>query len=118
MASQFYPLITANSNNTSIITAATRIEQRAEKNHIVCNNKKYSAMQRNHADYYPKGAAVQHDLWHGVHIDGPDYSELGQPFGFHGQRVEKPGELVGALKAGLASIQNGTTSILNVVLSR
>ncbi len=85
---------------------------------VVCNNLKYAAMQRNHADYYPKGAAVQHDLWHGVHINGPEYSDLGKPFGFHGQRVEKPGELVGALKAGLASIQAGTTSILNVVLSR
>lgn len=85
---------------------------------IVCNNLKYGAMQRNHADYYPKGAAVQHDVWHGVHINGPEYSELGKPFGFHGQRVEKSSELVAALKAGLASIQSGTTSILNVVLSR
>lgn len=85
---------------------------------VVCNNQKYSAMQRNHADYYPKGAAVQHDVWHGVHINGPEYSDLGKPFGFHGQRVEKSGELVGALKAALASIQGGTTSILNVVLSR
>jgi acetolactate synthase I/II/III large subunit len=85
---------------------------------VVCNNLKYSAMQRNHAEYYPKGAAVQHDVWHGVHINGPEYSDLGKPFGFHGQRVEKAGELVGALKAGLASIQNGTTSILNVMLSR
>jgi thiamine pyrophosphate-dependent acetolactate synthase large subunit-like protein len=85
---------------------------------IVCNNKKYSAMQRNHTEYYPKGAAVQHDVWHGVHIDGPEYSELGKPFGFHGQRVEKPGELVGALKEGLAAIQSGKTSILNVMLSR
>ncbi len=85
---------------------------------IICNNHKYSAMQRNHTDYYPQGAAVQHDVWHGVHIDGPEYSELGKPFGFHGQRVEKPGELVGALKAGLAAIQSGKTSILNVVLSR
>jgi acetolactate synthase I/II/III large subunit len=85
---------------------------------IVCNNLKYSAMQRNHTEYYPKGAAVQHDVWHGVHIDGPEYSELGKPFGFHGARVEKAGELVGALKTGLASIQSGTTSILNVMLSR
>lgn len=85
---------------------------------IVCNNLKYAAMQRNHMEYYPKGTAAQHDLWHGVHINGPEYSELGKPFGFHGARVEKPGELVGALRAGLASIQNGTTSILNVVLSR
>jgi len=85
---------------------------------IVCNNLKYSAMQRNHMEYYPKGVAVQHDVWHGVHIDGPEYSELGKPFGFHGTRVEKASELVGALKAGLASIQSGTTSILNVMLSR
>jgi acetolactate synthase-1/2/3 large subunit len=85
---------------------------------IICNNQKYSAMQKNHTDYYPKGAAVQHDVWHGVHIDGPEYSDLGKPFGFHGLRVEKPEELVGALKAGLESIKNGKTSIINVILSR
>ena len=85
---------------------------------IVCNNLKYGAMQRNHMDYYPKGAAVQHDVWHGVHINGPEYSELGKPFGFHGKRVEKSSELVAALKEGLASIQSGTTSILNVCLTR
>jgi len=85
---------------------------------IVCNNRKYLAMQKGHIHHYPDGVAVGADLFHGVHIDGPDYAELGRPFGFHGQRVENAGELKGALQGALASVKNGTTSVLNVVLSR
>ena len=85
---------------------------------IVCNNGKYLAMKQGHLHHYPDGVAVGADLFHGVHIDGPDYAELGKPFGFHGRRVESPGELKGALEGALTSVKNGTTSILNVVLSR
>jgi hypothetical protein len=49
-----------------------------------------------------------------VAIDGPDYAELGKPFGFHGQKVERPAELAGAMRA----VDDGKTAILNVVLSR
>jgi dipeptidyl aminopeptidase/acylaminoacyl peptidase len=35
------------------------------------------------------------DMYHGVHIDGPDYAELARPFGLFGQKVEKLGEQPG-----------------------
>jgi acetolactate synthase-1/2/3 large subunit len=85
---------------------------------VVFNNNKYRAMQQNHLDYYPDGAAASAGLFHGVHIDGPDYAELGRPFGFDGQKVEDPAELKSALANGLAAVRNGKTSILNVVLSQ
>jgi thiamine pyrophosphate-dependent acetolactate synthase large subunit-like protein len=49
-----------------------------------------------------------------VAIDGPDYAELGRPFGFHGQKVELPG----AIRAAMRAVNDGKTAILNVVLSR
>lgn len=85
---------------------------------VVCNNGKYHAMKQNHLHYYPDGVAAGADLFHGVTIDGPDYAELGRPFGFHGRRVDDPAALTDALREGLAAVQDGKMSILNVVLNR
>ena len=85
---------------------------------VVLNNKKYEAMRKGHVHHYPDGASASRNLHYGVAIDGPDYERLGDHFGFHGQRVEKLGELNGALKKGLAATKEGKTSILNVVLSQ
>ena len=49
---------------------------------------------------------------------GPEYEQLGSHFGFHGQRVEKPGDLKAALETALAATKSGKTAILNVVLSK
>lgn len=85
---------------------------------IVFNNQAYEAMRGNHQRYYPDGYAATNDLWHGVHIDGPDYAEFGKPYGFHGERVEDPARLKGALTDALAAVTAGRTAILNVMLSR
>ena len=84
---------------------------------IVFNNKAYEAMRQNHLAYYPDGAALQNNIYHGVNIEGPDYSELGKPFGFSGRRVEMPNQLMGALHEGLSDVKNGKTFILDVVLT-
>jgi acetolactate synthase-1/2/3 large subunit len=84
---------------------------------LVFNNSRYEAMKRNHQRYYPDGVAAGADLWHGVHIHGPDYAEMAKPFGFHGEKVEKPGELKAALLGALAATRNGKTAILNIALS-
>jgi thiamine pyrophosphate-dependent acetolactate synthase large subunit-like protein len=57
-------------------------------------------------------------MWHGVTIDWPDYAELGKPFGFHGQKVERPAEPPGAIRNAMRRVEDGKTAILNVVLSR
>ena len=85
---------------------------------VVLNNKMYRAMMQGHIHHYPDGAAANEDYLYGVKIDGPAYHEFGSHFGFHGQRVEKPGELKGALQAALAANKNGKTSILDVALTR
>ena len=85
---------------------------------IVFNNGQYRAMQTGHLHHYPDGVAQAADIWHGVDIDGPDYAELGKPFGFHGQRVERPAELRSAIQTAMRAVAGGRTAILNVVLSQ
>jgi thiamine pyrophosphate-dependent acetolactate synthase large subunit-like protein len=52
-----------------------------------------------------------------VHIDGPDYAELGRPFGMHGEKVEKPAQLKGAIENSLRAMKDGKSAILNVELT-
>jgi acetolactate synthase I/II/III large subunit len=85
---------------------------------VVCNNGSYRAMRVGHLHHYPDGAAREADLWHGVAIDGPDYAELGHPFGFHGEKVEKPAALPDAIRNAMRAVSDGRTAILNVLLSR
>ena len=85
---------------------------------IVCNNGQYRAMQVGHRHHYPDGVAQEADIWHGVTIDGPDYAELGRPFGLPGQRVARAAELPGVIRNAMREVEGGKTAILNVVLSR
>ena len=85
---------------------------------IVLNNRKYEAMRKGHVHHYPDGASASRNLHYGVTIDGPDYEKLGGHFDFHGQRVEKLADLKGALANALAATKEGSTSILNVMLTR
>jgi len=85
---------------------------------VVFNNKKYEAMRMGHVHHYPDGASATSKVHYGVTIDGPAYENLGEHFGFHGQRVEKPSELKAALQAALAATKSGKTSILNVMLNK
>jgi acetolactate synthase I/II/III large subunit len=85
---------------------------------IVCNNGQYRAMRTGHLHHYPDGVAQEADIWHGVAIDGPDYAELGKPFGFHSQKVEKPAALPDAIRNAMRAVNEGNTAILNVVLAQ
>jgi acetolactate synthase-1/2/3 large subunit len=85
---------------------------------VVLNNKMYRAMMMGHIHHYPDGAAANADYLYGVKIDGPRYDELGKPFDFHGQRVEKAADLAPALKAALAANKKGKTAILDVAVTR
>jgi thiamine pyrophosphate-dependent acetolactate synthase large subunit-like protein len=84
----------------------------------VCNNRQYCAMQMGHRHRYPDGVAQEAEMWHGVAIDGPDYAELGKPFGFPGRKVERPAELPDAIRTAMREVEGGKTAILNVVLSQ
>ena len=85
---------------------------------VVFNNRGYMAMQKGHVHHYPDGAAVAADMHLGSRLDGPDYAAMGSHFGFHGERVEDSGKLKAALRTAMTKVREGTTAILNVVLSR
>jgi acetolactate synthase I/II/III large subunit len=85
---------------------------------VVFDNRQYRAMQTGHRHHYPDGAAEAADMWHGVHIDGPDYSELGKPFGFHGERVAHPAALQPAIARAVKAVAEGRSAVLDVMLSR
>jgi acetolactate synthase-1/2/3 large subunit len=84
---------------------------------VVFNNGNYEAMRRNHLHYYPDGDAASSGIYHGVHIPGPDYRKLVDPFGGYGVRVEDPAELKPALQNALAAVQQGKIALVDVVLS-
>ena len=71
---------------------------------VVFNNSCYAAMKRLHLSFYPDGDAAKSGIFHGVNIPGSDYQELVTPFGGHGERVEDPKHLTGAIKDGLAAV--------------
>ena len=84
---------------------------------IVFNNGKYSVMQSIHLGWYPEGEANTNQVFHGVHIPGPDYQGLVEPFGGYGQKVEDPAELRPALRRALDAVKGGRTAIVDVVLA-
>ena len=85
---------------------------------VVFNNGNYEAMRRNHLHYYPDGVAAASDIWHGVHIPGPNYAQLVEPFGGYGERVEDPSKLHQALQNGLEAVQSGRLALVDVVLNK
>ena len=84
---------------------------------VVFNNGKYGAMKSNHLHYYPRGDAATSELYYGVHIPGPDYARLVDPFDGYGERVEDPSKLKGALQNALAAVNEGKVALVDVVLS-
>ncbi len=85
---------------------------------VVFNNKGYMAMQKGHYHHYPDGAAEHEKMYLGSRLNGFDYAALGAHFGQHGERVTEAGKLKGAIRHALKKVQDGTTAILNVEVSR
>ena len=85
---------------------------------VLFNNGSYEAMKGNHLAYYPDGDAARSGIWHGVHIPGPDYARLVEPFGGYGERVDDPAQLADALRNGLAAVQEGRIALIDVILNK
>jgi acetolactate synthase-1/2/3 large subunit len=84
---------------------------------VVLNNTKYAAMQGNTQRNYPNGISVKTGVYHGVHINAPDFAEVAELYGGHGEKVEDPARLKGAIADALAAVNSGRTAILNVMVS-
>ena len=84
---------------------------------VIFNNRKYAAMQRMHRKMYPEGIAAETDLYHGTHINAPDFVKVAEAVGGYGEQVTDPEKLQDALKRGLAANQSGKTAIIDVVVA-
>ncbi len=83
---------------------------------VVFNNKKYAAMQGMHHQMYPEGTAVETNVYHGTHINAPDFVKVAESVGGYGEQVTDPEALQDALKRGLAATQEGKPAIIDVIV--
>ena len=83
---------------------------------VIFNNTKYSAMQGMHLKMYPDGIAVDTDVFHGTHINAPDFTKVAEAFGAYGERVEDPEQVQQALKNGLRAMEEGRSAIIDVAI--
>jgi len=86
---------------------------------VIFNNRQYLSMKMNHLRFYPDGAAAATGDFRGVDLASqPDLSEFAAPYGMHAERVEDPSELASALERAFGAVAGGTTSIVNVLLTK
>jgi thiamine pyrophosphate-dependent acetolactate synthase large subunit-like protein len=84
---------------------------------VIFNNGKYASMQNMHRKMYPKGVAVDTDVFYGTHINSPDFTKVAEAFGAYGERVERPEQVIPALKKGLKANREGRSAIIDVRVS-
>ena len=83
---------------------------------IICNNQTWFAVKRATLDVYPEGRAAKANVMPLTELKpSPDYEKVIETCGGHGEKVEKPFDLMPALKRGLAAVRAGTPALLNVV---
>ncbi|CAL9620406.1 Benzoylformate decarboxylase [Nocardiopsis dassonvillei] len=86
---------------------------------VVFNNQQYRSMKMNHLRFYPEGAAVETGEFLGVDLGGrPSPAAFGEPFGMHAENVVRTDELAPALARARKAVSEGTTAIVNVLVTR
>jgi thiamine pyrophosphate-dependent acetolactate synthase large subunit-like protein len=84
---------------------------------VIFNNKKYAAMQGMHQKMYPDGIAAEIDLYHGTHINAPDFVKVAESVGGYGEQVTDPEKIQDALKHGLEANRSGKPAIIDVIVT-
>jgi acetolactate synthase-1/2/3 large subunit len=60
---------------------------------------------------------VSTEKYRSTDISG-DYAAMARAFGGYGERVEKPGDIVAAIKRGIAATQKGQPALLEFITSK
>jgi acetolactate synthase-1/2/3 large subunit len=84
---------------------------------VVFNNKKYAAMQGMHLKMYPDGIAAETNVYHGTHINPPNFVKVAESVGGYGEQVTEPEKLQDALKGGLEANRSGKPAIIDVIVT-
>ncbi|EPD63977.1 thiamine pyrophosphate-dependent enzyme [Streptomyces sp. HGB0020] len=86
---------------------------------VVFNNRVYQSMNLNHRRFYPDGAAAETGEWLGTDLHRlPRLAAFAEPFGLHTETVDTPDALAPALERALKAVTEGTTAVVDVLVTR
>ncbi|MDP5310257.1 thiamine pyrophosphate-dependent enzyme [Streptomyces poriferorum] len=86
---------------------------------VVFNNRVYKSMNLNHRRFYPEGAAAETGEWLGTDLHRlPRLAAFAEPFGMHTETVDTPDALGPALERALKAVADGTTAVVDVLVTR
>ncbi|MYQ51547.1 MULTISPECIES: thiamine pyrophosphate-dependent enzyme [unclassified Streptomyces] len=86
---------------------------------VVFNNRVYKSMNLNHRRFYPDGAAAGTGEWLGTDLHRlPRLAAFAEPFGMHTETVDTPDALAPALERALKAVADGTTAVVDVLVTR
>ncbi|MGW0822911.1 thiamine pyrophosphate-dependent enzyme [Streptomyces sp. NPDC002845] len=86
---------------------------------VVFNNRVYKSMNLNHRRFYPDGAAAETGEWLGTDLHRlPRLAAFAEPFGMHTETVDTPDALTPALERALKAVAEGTTAVVDVLVTR
>ncbi|GJF31405.1 acetolactate synthase [Kitasatospora sp. NE20-6] len=86
---------------------------------VVFNNRVYKSMNLNHRRFYPDGAAAETGEWLGTDLHRlPRLAAFAEPFGMHTETVDTTDALVPALERALKAVTEGTTAVVDVLVTR
>jgi len=86
---------------------------------VVFNNRVYKSMNMNHRRFYPEGAAADTGEWLGTDLYRlPRLAAFAEPFGMHTETVDVPEALAPALERALKAVAEGTTAVVDVLVTR
>ena len=86
---------------------------------VVFNNRVYKSMNLNHRRFYPEGAAADTGEWLGTDLHRlPRLAAFAEPFGMHTETVDAPEVLAPALERALKAVAEGTTAVVDVLVTR
>ncbi|MGV9455552.1 thiamine pyrophosphate-dependent enzyme [Streptomyces sp. NPDC003635] len=86
---------------------------------LVFNNRVYKSMNLNHRRFYPEGAAAATGEWLGTDLHRlPRLAGFAEPFGMHTETVDAPDALGPALERALKAVGEGTTAVVDVLVTR
>ncbi|MFJ8105693.1 thiamine pyrophosphate-dependent enzyme [Streptomyces sp. NPDC096132] len=86
---------------------------------VVFNNRVYKSMNLNHRRFYPEGAAAGTGEWLGTDLHRlPRLAGFAEPFGMHTETVDTRDALGPALERALKAVAEGTTAVVDVLVTR
>ncbi|HET7756406.1 MAG TPA: thiamine pyrophosphate-dependent enzyme, partial [Steroidobacteraceae bacterium] len=78
---------------------------------IVFNNGQWGAEKKNHVDFYAR-------RYQGVNLENPSWARVAQAFGCEGTTVERLADIGPALRAAAAAQAQGSTSVLEMMVTQ